>query len=178
MKTLYHKALGFATYAHGDQQRKYTGEKYIVHPIAVAEKLKALGLHDSVLCSALLHDVLEDTHITEHEMEREFGPVITRMVVDLTDVYTTKKFPNIRRKERKMLECYRLWNINGNSKSIKLSDIIDNTPSIMEFGGDFAKVFLMETRELLQVLQGGDQRLMEEATRGLLTWEKKLYYTK
>ncbi len=170
----YKKTLEFATAAHGEQKRKYTEEPYIVHPVAVAEKLRMFGFHESILCAALLHDVLEDTNVKQHELECEFGPIITRMVVDLTDVYTTDKFPKIRRKERKMLEAYRLWNIQGNSKSIKLADIIDNTPSIMEHGKDFAFIFIKETRELLQVLQGGDQRLMEEATKLLLQWEKKL----
>jgi len=40
MENLYQKALEFATKAHGDQKRKYTGEPYITHPIAVAKIIK------------------------------------------------------------------------------------------------------------------------------------------
>ncbi len=171
------KALIFATRAHGSQRRKYTGEPYIVHPILVSEKIAQLGFGEEMRCAALLHDVLEDSATTEGELEAEFGTRITKMVVDLTDVYTHEAYPNIPRKQRKMLEAYRLWTVENGSKSIKIADIIDNTPSIMEFGKDFSPVYLQEARELLQVLQGGNKQLMQEAIELLNIWEKKILLT-
>lgn len=161
------KALGFATHKHDGQLRKYTNEPYIVHPVAVMEILKDIGFHESVLCAALLHDTVEDTNTTIQEIEEDFGILIARMVGDLTDVYTSEAYPNIGRKNRKKLECYRLLKVQGNSKSIKLADLIDNTKSIIEGDISFAKVYMQEMEELLFVLEGGDQRLMDMAVKSL-----------
>ncbi len=168
------KALDFATKAHDDQKRKYTNEPYIVHPVAVMEMLKGLNFNESVLIAALLHDTVEDTDTKIHDIEQEFGVTVARMVEDLTDVYTAERFPNIKRKHRKMLEAYRLLRVSGMAKSIKLADLIDNTKSIVEHGKDFAKVYIAEKEELLFVLEGGDQRLMQMAVKSMLEAKKML----
>jgi (p)ppGpp synthase/HD superfamily hydrolase len=51
----------FANKAHGDQKRRYTPDKYVVHPIRVMELCKEYTNDVTVLAAALLHDVLEDT---------------------------------------------------------------------------------------------------------------------
>ena len=56
-KELVKRALAFATLAHGDQKRKYTGDMYIVHPIEVMEIVKTVPHDDAMLAAALLHDV-------------------------------------------------------------------------------------------------------------------------
>ena len=60
------RSASFAGYAHGikDQKRKYTGDDYIVQPIAVGKTLQELGYDVEVIFAGLLHDVLEDTEIT------------------------------------------------------------------------------------------------------------------
>ena len=58
----------FASEAHGEQKRKYTPEPYIVHPIRVMEICKKYTDDVRILSAALLHDVLEDTSVTEKEM--------------------------------------------------------------------------------------------------------------
>ncbi len=75
------RAYEFAKKAHGDQKRKYTEEPYIHHPVAVAGKIKILGLAENMVCAALLHDTLEDTETTESQLRKEFGPDITSLVV-------------------------------------------------------------------------------------------------
>ena len=57
------KAYDYAVIHHGDQKRK-SGEPYIVHPVQVAYILATLGLDDSTICAALMHDLAEDTDIT------------------------------------------------------------------------------------------------------------------
>lgn len=57
------KAYEFAKFHHGDQLRK-SGEPYIIHPIQVAYILADIGLDESTICAALLHDVVEDTPVT------------------------------------------------------------------------------------------------------------------
>lgn len=170
----YKKALEFAKIAHGEQKRKYTNEPYINHPIAVSKIVEELGVHEDILCVALLHDVVEDTPVTIDEIEKEFGIIVSRIVADLTDVYTTEAFPNIRRKERKLLECFRISKISGNAKTIKLADLIDNTSSIIEYDKSFAKVYLKEKEEMLKVLSGGDPSLMIRALKVLKESKIKL----
>jgi (p)ppGpp synthase/HD superfamily hydrolase len=58
----------FADRTHGSQTRKYTTERYIVHPIRVMEMVRHYYQDLPVLCAALLHDVLEDTPVTQNEM--------------------------------------------------------------------------------------------------------------
>ncbi len=169
------KALQFATNAHGAQLRKYTSEPYIVHPIAVMELLKEVGItNQHILSAALLHDTVEDTPTTIQDIEENFGVLVARMVNDLTDVYTHEKYPTIRRRERKLLECYRLLRIGADAKSIKLADLIDNTKSILEYDKAFAKVYIQEKRGMLFVLEGGHPALMDVAVKSLLKAEKKL----
>ncbi|RYY82901.1 MAG: HD domain-containing protein, partial [Chitinophagaceae bacterium] len=58
------QVLAFADNAHGGQLRKYSPDRYIVHPLRVMELLEARGAGRVQLAAALLHDVLEDTRVT------------------------------------------------------------------------------------------------------------------
>src|SRR5688572_2066454 len=82
------RARGFAERAHAaiGQRRKYTGEPYIVHPIAVAELVRSVPHTPEMIAAALLHDVVEDTPVTLAQIEAEFGPVVADLVDWLTDV--------------------------------------------------------------------------------------------
>ena len=77
------KAYEYAAQKHKDQTRK-SGEKYIIHPLHVAYTLAELGLDDSTICAALLHDVVEDTDATDNDIEKEFGKEIAEMVDGVT----------------------------------------------------------------------------------------------
>ena len=58
------KAYNLAAEKHKDQKRG-SGEPYIIHPLNVAYILASIGMDDNTLCAALLHDVVEDTHHTD-----------------------------------------------------------------------------------------------------------------
>ena len=77
------KAYDFAKEKHGDQLRR-SGEPYIIHPVQVAYTLAELGLDESTISAALLHDVVEDTPITHEDIVREFGDEIAEMVEGVT----------------------------------------------------------------------------------------------
>ena len=78
------KAFNFANQAHAGVKRR-SGEPYIMHPIAVARIVcREMGLGSTSICSALLHDVVEDTEYSVEDMERIFGPKIASMVDGLT----------------------------------------------------------------------------------------------
>lgn len=77
------RAYYFAKRAHEGQKRK-SGDDYIVHPIAVAEILVDLGLDTDTVIAALLHDVIEDTAVTEEELDQEFGHSVVLLVEGVT----------------------------------------------------------------------------------------------
>jgi GTP pyrophosphokinase len=65
-------------------QRRASGESYIAHPLAVADILADLEMDPATIAAALLHDVVEDTVITNEEVAREFGPEIAALVDGVT----------------------------------------------------------------------------------------------
>ena len=77
------RAYNYAVNHHGDQKRK-SGEPYIVHPVNVAYTIADLGLDEKTICAALLHDVVEDTDATFEDIENEFGQEIAEMVDGVT----------------------------------------------------------------------------------------------
>jgi guanosine-3',5'-bis(diphosphate) 3'-pyrophosphohydrolase len=76
-------AYHFSETAHQGQFRK-TGDPYISHPIAVANILAQWHLDPQALTAALLHDVMEDTHVTKDEIGRRFGKPVAELVDGLS----------------------------------------------------------------------------------------------
>ena len=66
------KAFEIADESHKDQKRR-SGEPYIIHPVAVAKILADMGMDADSICAALLHDVVEDTEKTAEEISQMFG---------------------------------------------------------------------------------------------------------
>lgn len=80
------KAFNFARQAHKGV-RRLSGEPYIMHPIAVAQiACEEVGLGSTSICSALLHDVVEDTDYTTEDIENIFGAKIAQIVDGLTKI--------------------------------------------------------------------------------------------
>jgi GTP pyrophosphokinase len=80
------KAFNFARQAHKGV-RRLSGEPYIMHPIAVAMiASKEMGLGSTSICSALLHDVVEDTDYTVEDIQTIFGVKVAQIVDGLTKI--------------------------------------------------------------------------------------------
>ncbi len=80
------KAFNFAKQAHKGV-RRLSGEPYIMHPISVAQIVcSEIGLGSTSICSALLHDVVEDTEYTVEDIANIFGPKIAQIVDGLTKI--------------------------------------------------------------------------------------------
>ena len=80
------KAFNFARQAHKGV-RRLSGEPYIMHPIAVAQiACSEIGLGSTSICSALLHDVVEDTDYTVEDIQNIFGAKIAQIVDGLTKI--------------------------------------------------------------------------------------------
>lgn len=82
---LLEEAINFAEEAHHGQKRA-TGEPYITHPLSVCEILLEYKADVTSLISALLHDVVEDTHVSISEIEHRFGKQVSFIVEGLTKV--------------------------------------------------------------------------------------------
>lgn len=73
------KAYELAERAHGDQKR-FSGEPYVTHPVAVAKILADMRMDPETIMAALLHDVLEDTPVEKENIIREFGSDVAELV--------------------------------------------------------------------------------------------------
>jgi len=77
------RAYDTAASAHHDQNR-LSGEKFIEHPLSVAGILADLQLDRDTLAAAILHDTVEDTHLTVTDLEQSFGPTVGKLVAGVT----------------------------------------------------------------------------------------------
>ena len=85
------KAYKLAVKAHGDQRRK-SGEPYIIHPLWVAIILADLEMDKETIAAGMLHDVVEDTKFTEEDIRREFGDEVALLVDGVTKLsYSSDK---------------------------------------------------------------------------------------
>lgn len=93
-KDLIIKAYNFSYAAHKEQKRE-SGEPYIVHPLEVACILAEMGLDTSTIVAGLLHDVIEDTVYTFEDISREFNVGVANLVEGVTKLglikYKTKE---------------------------------------------------------------------------------------
>ena len=162
MTDLVTRARVFATAAHAavGQLRKYTFEPYIVHPAEVASIVMAHGGTDAMVAAAWLHDTVEDTGVSIELIRKEFGSEVSDLVGWLTDVSRPEQG---NRAVRKAIDRAHTAAAPAEAQTVKLADLIANTRSIVAHDEAFAKVYLAEKRQLLEVMTKGDPRLRERA---------------
>ncbi|WP_121324194.1 HD domain-containing protein [Paraburkholderia sp. RAU2J] len=117
------RAIDFAAEKHRNQRRKDAERTpYINHPVALANVLaNEAGISDeNVLVAAVLHDTIEDTQTTADELHDIFGPLVCKIVQEVTD---DKSLP---KQERKRLQVEHAPNLSKSAKLIKLADMISN----------------------------------------------------
>ena len=83
--TAIQQAADWAADAHGDQRRR-SGEPYVIHPIEVAALVADLGATTAMVQAALLHDTVEDTHRETLDIEMDFGKEVAQLVDACTKV--------------------------------------------------------------------------------------------
>jgi len=139
-------AIQFATQAHKGQLRK-TGDPYINHAIATAEKLAELGMDESTIIAGLLHDVSEDTDVTIEEIEKNFGKDIAYLVNGVTKLGTLKYrgleryLENLRKMFLTMAEDVRVI-------MIKFADRLHNLKTLYALPPHKRKRIALETIEI------------------------------
>lgn len=182
--------IEFVTKMHGDQKRKYTGEPYVNHLLEVESILvehsdELIAFHGEggyalALDVALCHDLFEDTACDKITLLRFFDARVSFQhaikvaigVDELTDVFTHKAYPEIRRDVRKIMEAGRMAGTgvagaSGVSQSVKYADILSNGPSIIGNDPKFAKTYVKECKFLLGVLGKGEPLLKEKCLETL-----------
>ncbi len=123
------EALTFAAERHSGQRRKDSAASpYINHPIALMRVLsmEARIRDPVVLCSALLHDTVEDTGTTPQEIAARFGPDICAVVLEVTD---DKRLPKA---ERKRLQVEHAGQVSHAARLVKLADKICNLRDVAD----------------------------------------------
>ncbi|MBS1677199.1 MAG: bifunctional (p)ppGpp synthetase/guanosine-3',5'-bis(diphosphate) 3'-pyrophosphohydrolase [Actinobacteria bacterium] len=96
------RAFDFACERHADQKR-YSGDEFITHPVGVAQICAGMRLDTETLCAALLHDTVEDTTATLEEVRDEFGEEIAALV----DGVTKLTGMNFESRDERQAENYR-----------------------------------------------------------------------
>ena len=141
------KAYNFAEEHHRGQKR-LSGEDYIIHPLNVAYLLAELHMDDATICAALLHDVVEDTNITNEEIQNAFGTEIAEMVAGVTKL-SKIRYVTI---EEEQVENYRkMFLAMGKDIRvilIKLADRLHNMRTLSNLKRDRQIANAKETMEL------------------------------
>ncbi|HUY07099.1 MAG TPA: bifunctional (p)ppGpp synthetase/guanosine-3',5'-bis(diphosphate) 3'-pyrophosphohydrolase [Acidimicrobiales bacterium] len=126
------KAVMLAAKAHRGQTR-LTGDPYVAHSIAVAQIVAELGLDETSVVSALLHDVVEDTDVTLAELSRDFGPTVAAIVDGVTKIdrlsFSSKEAQQAATVRKMLVAMAKDWRV----LVIKLADRLHNmrTLSVM-----------------------------------------------
>ena len=145
------KAYNYALQKHGDQKRN-SGEPYIVHPLQVAYTLADMGLDEQTISAALLHDVVEDTDATHEDIVKEFGEEVAEMVDGVTKL-SNIQFASI---EENQVENYRkMFLAMGKDIRvilIKLADRLHNMRTLKYLKRDRQIVNSKETMDLYSPL--------------------------
>lgn len=156
------RASVFATAAHAavKQVRKYTFAPYIVHPAEVAAIVATVPHTPEMVAAAWLHDTVEDTGVTNELITEMFGNKVGEYVGWLTDT-ATPEMGN--RAFRMQINRNFIASAPWEAQTVKVADIISNCSSIMMHDENFARIYLQEKREVLDVLVRADATLMARA---------------
>lgn len=151
---LFDKAAKFAIDAHANSERRGKGFPYVIHAMEAAEIVASITNDQELLAAAMLHDVIEDTDVTEEEIRAEFGDRIADLVTVESDpvyeglsVYESWKM-------RKQYAIDRLSKQNREAKIISLGDKLSNMRAI-------ARDFNKQGDELWKIFHAPDPRLHE-----------------
>lgn len=160
----------FADYAYEGRQCKFTNEEYIRHPERVMYMCLDASEDRAILAAALLHDVLEETSISEEQlygflrklMDKEEANKTMGLILDLTNFHA-REHPETSWEDRKQVEGERLALISPEAQTIKYADIIDNVIDIVPNSSEYADKYLEEAEYYLEKMNNGNNDLRRRA---------------
>lgn len=157
------RAYKLAEEAHGEQKRR-SGEPYIIHPVCVAKILVELGMDTESVIAALLHDVVEDTDVPLATIEKMFGKDVSLLVNGVTKLgkipYSSKEeqqAENLRKMLLAMAQDIRVM-------IIKLADRLHNARTFEHLSDTKRRYKALETMEIYAPIADrlGIRRIKEE----------------
>lgn len=170
--TIIHEVFEFACEAHKNQVRKYDNTPYIRHPLAVMGIMTLVTADPLVLSAALLHDTVEDCDdVTLEGIHERFGEIIAGYVFYCSE---KSKKSDGNRTVRKEIDRRHYAYGTAHSQNIKIADMIDNIPGIVQYDMEFAKLYLYEKLQLVGVLHKADLRLQQIVTKLIADMFSKL----
>ncbi len=132
------RAANYANEKHLNQKRK-SGEPYIIHPIAVAELLIQLNMDADSVCGGILHDVIEDTDATEEEVTRLFGTNVCELVQGVTKIKAIKNLSRSAAEAETIRKMFIAMSKNIPVIIIKLCDKLHNMRTLQYMDPQRAK---------------------------------------
>ena len=147
------RAYVVATKAHAEQRRK-SGEPYLVHPVRVARTIAQLGMDAASVVAGLLHDAVEDSELTAYEIGEEFGRTVATIVDGVTKL---GKVPYLSRQEQQA-ESFRKMLLAMSQDIrvllVKLIDRLDNMRTLQHMSRDKQERISRETMQIYAPLAG------------------------
>ncbi len=123
------KAYDFALKAHADQKR-HSGDPYVIHPVAVADILTELKLDSATIATGLLHDTIEDTHATYNTIVKEFGTEVADLVDGVTKISVLENQANTTTKAENFRKLILATSKDIRVLLVKLADRLHNMRTI------------------------------------------------
>lgn len=143
------KAFAFGLEAHKGQKR-YSGEPYFTHPIAVADKLADIGGDADTIITGLLHDTVEDSEVPLGTIEKEFGSSVAKLIDGMTK-FNYGDFahsPSLDEKTETLRKIFTLMDEDARIMVIKLIDRLHNMQTIEFYPEEKQHDYAQETRDV------------------------------
>jgi guanosine-3',5'-bis(diphosphate) 3'-pyrophosphohydrolase len=141
------KAYIYAARAHKGQLRR-SGEPYLSHPLEVANILADMGLDRTALAAGLLHDVLEDTELTEDELRDAFGKDVAALVEGVTKIGRVQGAPPETRQAESLRKIILAMTDDPRVIFIKLADRIHNLKTLGPLDAEKRRAIARETLDI------------------------------
>jgi len=144
-------AANFAAEKHKDQRRA-SGEPYIIHPLAVAEILIQLKMDSDTVCAGLLHDTLEDTDTTYEELVALFGTPVADMGEGETKIASLKTMSKSVAEAETIRKMFFAMSKAIRVIIIKLADKLHNMRTLQHLNNDRAREIASDTLDIFAPL--------------------------
>jgi guanosine-3',5'-bis(diphosphate) 3'-pyrophosphohydrolase len=145
------EAARFSALAHGDQKR-HSGEPYIIHPFAVAEILMSVKMDVDTVIAGLLHDTLEDTAVTYAELEEKFGKTVADLVEGETKISALRAKNKSQQEAETIRKMFFAMAEDVRVIIIKLADKLHNMRTLQHLPPSRAREIANETLDIFAPL--------------------------
>lgn len=149
---MFDAAIQFGRYVHRVQYRKNSGAPYWTHTEWVACRVDELGLSETAIVTAVLHDTHEDQHVPFMLLTALFNEDVSKGVWWCSD---QSKLSDGNRKIRKAIDREHYGQAPFEFKTVKLVDSYHNLKDIRETDPGFAPTYFKEKADLFEVLRDG-----------------------